>query len=274
MNRKREEELMQLAFGDLRREESGRLQAELNGDPEAVKAFDVYCEMREGLKALRDVPEMQLSTERLREAILRDGLQPKRTPAWNWSWLATPIAVGACAFVVVSAMRKPAEILPGTSTANGLVVGDFTKSGLDAPPSIMNIGPIQLDSRPDQKSGGAVSPPAVTAVATDSNEAPVRRRNRSRAVSTVAMLETTKVPGLARSLNAPSNSPNLNERADLLVASSLSSRDQAAPPMGFAQPDHNMSDSNEIVRIDSRVDTETGAAKAVEVGSRNVEIGG
>src|SRR5689334_12270842 len=112
MNRKREEELMQMAFGDVRRE-MGMLQSEIDSDPESAKTYQAYCEMREGLKALRGVPEMQLSTERLRDAILREGLQPKAAPRWNWSWLATPIAVGACAFVVVTAMRKPAVPLPG-----------------------------------------------------------------------------------------------------------------------------------------------------------------
>lgn len=276
MNRKREEELMQLAFGDLRREECRSFASGIENDPEAEKMYGAYCEMREGLKALRDVPEMQLSTERLRDAILREGLAPKRESRFNFGWLAAPIAVGACAFVVVTAMRQPASPIP--DAGGGLVVrnadptdtGKIVLGGGSSEADPYNLRPFNFGNKEP------VAPPVVTQVsdeASDEVSRPrVRNRTRVRRDTTVAMLETTKLPGLAVSLSSKPKALTLDQRAQAVAL--ISSAPAAALDSGKVE-DVSSTLSNDIVQIDSKVDTETGAARAVEVkGSQNVEIGG
>lgn len=273
MNRKREDELMQLAFGDLRRDDSQGLHAQVETDPEAAKAYGAYCEMRDGLRALKEIPEMQLSTERLRDAILKEGLQPKRESAWNWSWLATPIAVGACAFVVVVALRKPAMDTPLASSGGALITGESValhpqfKSGI-LEPNTIDFGNIAEPAR-------ETTPPAVIQ-ATKTTDAPKATRRRSAgtrrsSVSVAANVNVVKVPGLSKSLSATPTSPSLDQRGLDMVA--LTFRDQAPAAAAFGADNGMSAPSNEIVRIESKVDLESGAAKAVEV-KGNIEIGG
>jgi len=278
MNRKREEELMQLAFGDLRRE-MGHVQGEISADPEAAKTYQAYCEMREGLKALRDVPEMQLSTERLRDAILKEGLQPKPASGWNWSWLATPIAVGACAFVVVTMMRKPATPFPG---AENLAASNQTV--VVEKPTAEVASNVSLDTKFEQvlKNIDPLKPVDFGTVELTESVQPVAKRGgyrsiRSNApVATVAMM-TKPVPGLSKSLSLSSNSPSLNDRKaeTMSFASAPDGFDSVNAKMSFRSVAESAAAPNDIVQIESKMDIESGAAKATEVkGNQNVEIGG
>lgn len=279
MNRKREEELMQLAFGDLRRE-MGHLQGEISADPEAAKTYQAYCEMREGLKALRDVPEMQLSTERLRDAILKEGLQPKPASGWNWSWLATPIAVGACAFVVVTMMRKPATPFPGAENlaANNqtVIMGEptaevATKVSLET--KFENVLRNTIDPLKPVDFGTVELSESVQPVAKRSGYRSIRS---SAPVATVAMM-TKPVPGLSKSLSLSSNSPSLNDRKaeTLSFASAPGDFDSRNVKASFSSIAESAAAPNDIVQIESKMDIESGAAKATEVkGNQNVEIGG
>src|ERR1041384_7714142 len=99
MKRKNEENLIRLAFGDVDPREAERAKKLLVEDAEATKLFAGYEEIREGLKQLH-TPEHQLSTERLREAILRDGLKKEKPSASGWRWTLAPVAVAAAALVM------------------------------------------------------------------------------------------------------------------------------------------------------------------------------
>jgi hypothetical protein len=102
MNGKFEEKLAQLAFGDLTPSEANRLELEADKDPEARRALMLYKDMREGLRSLADVPEDQFSKERLRDAILKQGLKPTPSrPLSNRSWLWMPVAACAIGFGLV-----------------------------------------------------------------------------------------------------------------------------------------------------------------------------
>lgn len=276
MNRKREEELMQMAFGDLRREMGSRA-AEIDKDPDAAKTYQAYCEMRDGLKALRDIPEMQLSTERLRDAILREGLHPKRGFVWNWSWITTPLAVGACAFVVVTMIRKPASPIPGgniVSNGQPMMVGmneaskpdlfdttfDEIRKPIDFGESIMAAAPVKEE----------ISPRVVR----------VRQTNRREAdkspVLTLAMA-TKPIPGLSSSLAKETSAPSLDERPspDAFVNASFAPTPATMKTMAMTSFAAKSADAGEIVQIESKMDAESGAAKATEVkANQNVEIGG
>lgn len=115
--------LIELAFGDRNDPEALR---QLESDPGSAKELKLYQEMRDGLKQLRDIPDMQMSGERLRDAILREGLRPVHEPAptsFRWLWFAAPVA--AAALFAFFAMRptslevKPsiAQVDPNTRVA-------------------------------------------------------------------------------------------------------------------------------------------------------------
>ncbi len=279
MNRKREEELMQLAFGDVRRE-MGHMQGEISADPEAAKTYQAYCEMREGLKALRDVPEMQISTERLRDAILKEGLQPKPASGWNWSWLATPIAVGACAFVVVTMMRKPATPFPGAenlaATGSSIIVGEpktEVATNVSLNTEFNNVLRNMIDPLKPVDFGTVELAESVQPVAKRGSYRPNRGNTP---VATVATM-TKPVPGLSKSLSLSSNSPSLNERKaeTMSFGSAQGDFDSANTKMSFKSAAESAAAPNDIVQIESKMDIESGAAKATEVkGNQNVEIGG
>jgi hypothetical protein len=109
MNRKLEDELLQAAFGDLSPDEEARIAREASADPEAAKTYALYTDMKEGLKSMRDLPEHQLSTDRLRHAILQQGLKPKRT-GWGLGWTLFPAAAAAATVLGYLAMTKQPSV--------------------------------------------------------------------------------------------------------------------------------------------------------------------
>ncbi len=104
MKRKLEDQLIRLSFGDLSKEEADRIRAEVRGDAEATRMLDELQGLKSDLRSLKDVPPDQLSTERLRHAILNQGLKPKKTMGPIVGWLWAPATVMLLVFSV-SLMR-------------------------------------------------------------------------------------------------------------------------------------------------------------------------
>ena len=115
MKRRDEDRLIDLAFGELSSTEAERVQQELAADPGQQGKLRSYAEMREGLASLRDVPEMQMSCDRLRDAILAGGLKEPRSPIWTWA--AVPVAVAAGVFVLTLTLRKPHNPTDGVDSS-------------------------------------------------------------------------------------------------------------------------------------------------------------
>jgi len=115
MRRHHEDRLIELAFEELTAEEAEQLRNELQADPCQAGKLRAYAEMRDGLASLREVPEMQMSCDRLRDAILAGGLKEPRSA--GWTWFAVPIAVAAGAFLFTISTRRPANVLPSIPVA-------------------------------------------------------------------------------------------------------------------------------------------------------------
>lgn len=99
MNGKFEEKLAQLAFGDLSPAEAKKFELEAEQNPEARRALILYKDMRDGLRSLADIPDDQFSKERLRDAILTQGLKPTPSrPVTSRTWLWMPVAACALGF--------------------------------------------------------------------------------------------------------------------------------------------------------------------------------
>ncbi len=132
MNRKLEKLAAKLAFDEIDAPQAEKLRESVAEDAEAARRLGEYEGMRLDLRKLAErTPECTVSADRLRDAILGDGLNEARTSHQNWGWVWAPIATGVLAFALFAwgnrnAGRGPVEIRPSdTSYASG--TGALTK---------------------------------------------------------------------------------------------------------------------------------------------------
>lgn len=287
MNKKHEEEVIRLAFEDCNEAESVAIRARVGNDPEALKLLDTYSRMRETLREM-PVVEHQLSTERLRDAILNRGLTheaPPSTPFWRWAWMPAAAVVGA--FLLTNFVPR----LPGTSdpilTEAGTPVGSapvvLNAPGGEAAPSPATLSApmaapeagVRIEAAASSQTGGPV------AVASR-NPAPVFRTSSSARVGeTTARLEAgsagTPKAAAARVASTTSEAtfgtmaaPMATDHSGEAVA--LASRFPAEAVASSVRT--YVQNSEPIVLVGTDVDRDTGAKRAIEVTSpSNVVIG-
>lgn len=99
MSKNRRDQILNMAFGET--DTDGMAYESLSENERAE--LETLKGMREGLKSLSDVPECQLSPERLRSAILGNAV--KKRPAQSWGF-----ATGTIAFVAVALIAFQAGV--------------------------------------------------------------------------------------------------------------------------------------------------------------------
>lgn len=279
MRKKIEEELAKLAFGDLDADTARRLELQTQADPEATKTFESYCRMKNELRSLcTDVPDDQLSKDRLREAILTRGLKEHK-PVSRLSWLWMPAAAAVLAFSFVALKGR----IPTGGSSVGPMVMDYTSGQL---PNTEGIGVVRpgagdaVASNPARMKVVVDKEPAKVAMNT---ERPLRDRR-----SFYEQPGDRGADGSARMMAATApidfekgDSPLVSQESYSKLVSFDSSarsesseekkqseaRDQARPASVASQP--------KIVLITSETDANTGTMKATEVESTaNVLVGG
>lgn len=265
MNGKFEERLARLAFGDITPEEARRLEQEAQGNPDAARVLMEYRAMRDGLRGLgADVPADQLSKERLRDAILGQGLRPAPEPArtsWNWIWM--PTVACAIAFGIVTVRNNmPA----GNGGQTPMIVMDQTAqnrpfdSGLSQPSMVADLAPpVEKIVKPIQE---AKKPVITLASNAKPEEKPRRRATRRRTPIIIDSARYAKV-------DPPSGEDRVieSEKKELTPAPR---KEEKANPEGEVTLA-----SAPIVLIDTGKNAETGASTATEVGTAsNVLVGG
>lgn len=261
MNGRLDEQLSRLAFGDLSPQEAAALEARAKSDPEVAKVLNEYRSMYAGLRNLGShVPADQLSKERLRDAILAQGLKTadgdvsaKRSWLDRGGWIMVPLAAGVLAFTVMN-FRSKGEVAPRVildPAANGSLLGMAGKSDLNFMASATGSTMVASAKAPKRKS---VAPSTKTVVAQVAS-AP-RRRKRP------IVLESKFDPELVARIEEAK--PKATK--DTQVGSpSLSAANE--PKVNWA--------SVPIVLIDANKDVNTGANNATEVGTaNNVLVGG
>ncbi|RYG39508.1 hypothetical protein EON81_00715 [bacterium] len=115
----REDRLVRFAFGDVNEQEQTEIEALIARDPDARRTVDQYAAMRSDFGRLREVPEDQMSRERLRDAILARGLKSEAEPEksrWGWMWM--PVAACTLAFAYMMMPR------PVASPVEPMIVSD------------------------------------------------------------------------------------------------------------------------------------------------------
>lgn len=133
MDRKFEDQIARLAFGELSEAEAAEVRSMAGRDADSAKALDGYETLRSDLRRLRDVPPDQLSKERLQNAILAQGLKPKPVrSAFPWIWMP---ATALSALVLFVLLKGPSVQPPIAAPRNDQFVAlDVPKpsSGSDA----------------------------------------------------------------------------------------------------------------------------------------------
>lgn len=262
MNGKFEEKLAQLAFGDLSPEEAALVEAQVARNPEASRALAEYRDMCGGLRSLAAVPEHQLSNERLRNAILTQGLRTKpvepASKGFGAGWLWMPVAACVLGFGLITLRNKPAgdpQIVMQTNagamatnfTPSSSVSADFNRQNSHIatnPPEKKPVTGMTLAKRTDQQEPDPRNLPKSMRASRFTPDAPV--------VHPVwGPIDPDANTKLADNHDAKATNPTQNTLSQ---------------PVAMSSP---------IVLIDSNPDSETGAPAATEVGTAsNILIGG
>lgn len=261
MNGKFEEKLAQLAFGDLSPEEAERIEAQVKNDPEALHALNVYHGMRSELKGLRDVPKDQMSKERLRDAILAQGLKPQTTPAKNpFGWLWMPAAACALAFGIMVLRGS------GTSAPPSVVIDEHSIPDM----AVAMREPISHPLTFDSVVSTPVAPKAVKQTARV-EWSPVKSRPSRMKLARVSRGGEHRIAPITEEEKTAIEAAAWSE---LMASIETSAGDEARSDASMREASLLTASTAPIVIIEDKVDDSTGANAATEVGANNVLIGG
>ena len=148
MFEKKEDKIFDFAFGELSDHEAQIFEAELMKDAPSAAEVEFLRSMKSDLASLRDIPEMQFSKERLRSAILEQGLKPKR-PVSSWiNWILAPSAA-ACTLALgyVLLNGTTAKTVTYVPAGNRVATNDFgPKPTISVQPNITKETPVTTDS--------------------------------------------------------------------------------------------------------------------------------
>lgn len=254
MKRKNEETLIELAFGDVTPAEADRLRAEIARDADSQATLQAYEELRASIGCLRDIPEMQMSRERLRHAILAGGLKESRK--WQWNWIGAPVAIAAVAFAVTMVVRRPGLPLPSGAGLTAMSADAPAGSSMDpnlerieAPTASMfgneRLNTVEFDPKPDSN--------AKPTLVSSEPRSRVARKDR----------EVREAPPVALGAAAPMAAS----------ATMTSGAGGAGPEMTLTSAP--VTESSEVIVLTTETDRDTGAQRATAMeSSSNVVIGG
>lgn len=160
MDKKFEDQLAKMAFGELDEAQSNRVRKQAASDADAAKALAAYEAIKSDLRRMRDIPPDQLSKERLQNAILTGGLKPKPVRrAFPWAWASSVAVLGAFALAVF--IRLPQVATPVADNFPQPSFGDFPILGPGDNQLIdQTIGGFYDVQSPTQPVSTAVAPAA------------------------------------------------------------------------------------------------------------------
>lgn len=279
MNRRNEEKLINLAFGELSQEEAAALQAQMSADPKTARLLSDYRQIKTDLPRLNDIPEMQLSGDRLRDAILQRGL--KKTNRWPLlGWMVAP---GLAALLAVALfVHKPEAFTPQSTAQSAEPKAEAPVADMVAMTAPMKTSVFAPDTevtnphkaiRSDisygssepavtEKAAPAPAPPAETEVS-----APVVHHLSSMKSHGPRVDEQPVEAAPAPAVVAVAEPP-VTEPADTAVAADFQ---PTVDDVALLSHDH----SEKMVVVDPSKDSSTGAQKATEVSSStDVMVGG
>lgn len=197
-------------------------------DARQAKEFQALSLLKSDLKLLNDIPECQLSSDRLRRRILEDGIQAKAQPR-GWFWFASAGAIScacmAAAAVMVWNYYQPAAVPvePQTLVQATEVAPTLESLRFDDPWSFVESDPI-LEPTPTQavpEAAKAVSKPE----AKTGSSKPLKIRT-SRPVMTVVSAAAEGVGMVNKKAEVQTPAP---KEPAMISSETLSGMDLTAP---------------------------------------------
>lgn len=139
MSKKRQDDILNAAFDGTISEIQG-LTSEEQAEAQS------FAEIKTALKSLKDVPECQLSNERLRNAILDQGVVQRRPFAWTFTMATAACAVISVLFAVQMGTSEQGDKPQLTARQDGAI---FVQPKRDEPVRVaMNEEPKSLTEQP------------------------------------------------------------------------------------------------------------------------------
>lgn len=244
----REDRLVRFAFGDVNEQEHAEIEALIARDPEARRTVEQYGAMRTDFTRLREVPEDQMSRERLRDAILARGLRAEPEPVkarWGWMWMPAAACALAFAYIVMPRPSAPSSVEPTLMVRN------------ETPPKIEALPDFAFSTKKQ-------APAPKTVVVKSVPEEPKPRMRRARPAPQPVEFDKNELvaPSLPKEEEKKSSGLVVDNRAPAVEPEKAPTVDPAAT-----------SNNAPIVIVEPSPTTGTNAAQEVESVS-NVLVGG
>jgi hypothetical protein len=264
LNKRKEDRLIQMAFGEFG--------AEI-GTPEKEadrKMLETYSTLRKSLVEARDIPDHQLSNERLRHAILGEGLHQAKTKTeadLGWLWNSLGICGIVAVFVLVLGRRAHSPTPEVNLKAlDQVATRDFQFS--HTPAQLMPLAKTHVLHTISKAAGGY-------RVAEYTGEAAHTVR-KGRAHKQDSILKEHKSASDLMAFQAPIDE---EDSVGYSTVSNPSTRATGAPVGAVDGRTETKSETKKpgqdaVVEIDQDQDDNTGARAAREIASKDVVVGG
>lgn len=278
--KRKDDDLLRLAFGELSADAARAVEAKASGDASSRAELEAFRDLRNGLQNLPPPPPDNLSADRLRAAILDGELKARRAGPFSWSQFGVlvPAALAVVAAVVIvsrpTAPREPQIVAVGPHLDDSIGLEEplyELRSSVELPKPI-NAVPA---TRP---MANRTMAKAVVPVRESVERPSLRRRHRvepkeeSQPLMTMASLASDEIGGSA----APKA---------VLTAAKQEPQTIAAPPSAVVEgplatgvPERrakgDVDKADKVVLVSSKRDLATGAPAATETEASNVLVGG
>jgi hypothetical protein len=265
MKRRDEDRIIDLAFGEIPGSEATRLEQQLSSNPAAAQTLSQFKRLKTDMALLNDIPDHQISTERIREAILRGGLKQKRN---YWAWSLVPALAAAASLVVMFSRTSASETASRVQPSQPESIVAFEQAPVRENVFHPETELTDLNHAVRSTYSYGSAPNGEGALAVKHSERRKRENFASQDVNSgMVALSNTDQTGDAVVPTpdaAPANQPAEQVPGDLTAASNAD--DTSASPT---------SDSQKIIVVHDAQDGSTGAQQATEVDpTSHVVVGG
>ncbi len=271
---KSDDKWIEIAFGEQKLPEN--FSAKNADDAEVLKSYEL---LREDLQLLKDIPEMQFSNERLRDAILAAGPKASAQTPWimRWGWAVAPVAAMLAIGVVFLkgnfSGADPRVIVPSTSLQNSTAVA----SNLEIPITERTSGKLSQNPLLTVDDSGKSEMVVVKARPKSGTGRRALKGGGVRLAMASNPIAVKKTPGaLTTSIRAESASLSRDVVAEGMSLTRDSDSNQATVAADAMMAPAKAEAAGNVILIDASSDSVTGLPNATEVSknSEKVALGG
>jgi hypothetical protein len=244
-----------------------------------ANVFNQYDMIRKDLVVARDIPDHQLSNDRLRHAILQQGLNKVQTDSESGTvWIWNTLGIGATtAVIALLFVRHQAMVQPATAPKINLERAEAVASKSFQ----FDTRPLSLPLAPSPSILSKVPEVSVVAnyrVAETATREVKHAHRRPRILNDPNVNPNWEALQLGGNGPATSDAPNAGANQGVHAESGSGFGDGRSPvstaSYNPSQYSTKRSGSESLVEIEQDQDDETGARAAREIASKNFVVGG